>query len=266
MRALEDIAEEVRGRALVSIVGAGTKAPVPSGDVLEMSTFAGVVEFHPNDQVVVVRAGTLLAEIQAELGERGQCLPIWEEDPLTLPHSTIGGCVSTNLPHAMEAECGSWRDWVLGLTIVRGDGCIAKTGSQAVKNVAGYDAHKLYIGARGTLGVIGEVILRTYPLKSLPRPEVRLYEGLDEHWWIQRTLPSDFERAVAHSQGFGGFDYAGSSTLGRRVPAGAVLPRYDGDWVMRTGSFAIEGADIRRFIERTQELLDPERKFAQNLR
>lgn len=66
---------------------------------------------------------------------------------------------------------GAWRDWVLGVQLVLADGMIAKAGSLAVKNVAGYDIHKFLVGTRGTLAVVTEVILRTAPLASLPMPQ-----------------------------------------------------------------------------------------------
>src|SRR5205823_6468495 len=117
-----------------------------------------------------------------------------------------------NFPHALEAQCGSWRDWVLGMRIALPDGRIVKTGSQAVKNVAGYDVHKLMIGARATLGVVLDVILRVFPVSALPKPELEIgpagercrIRGADRTSdearrlpkWIQRTKPSDFAVSV----------------------------------------------------------------------
>ncbi|MBX3119416.1 MAG: FAD-binding protein [Fimbriimonadaceae bacterium] len=132
-------------------------------DVLAMSAYAGLIDCIPEDQVAVVRAGTPLSVLQEELASKGQCLPIsgGVSDP------TVGGALSTNAPHRLQSEYGSWRDWVLGMTVVTADGCVRKCGSRAVKNVAGYDVQKLFIGARGTLGVVAEVILKTNPLKPI---------------------------------------------------------------------------------------------------
>jgi glycolate oxidase FAD binding subunit len=166
----EELARAVAELGGVRIVGADTHAawrpPAPQGvPILDLTRLAGVVEFHPDDQVVVVRAGTRIADLQAAVEARGQCLPVLERQ-----EGTVGGALMMNLPHSLERICGGWRDWVLGMTVVRADGTIARCGSQAVKNVAGYDIHRFLVGTRGTLAVVAEAILRTYPLASLPVP------------------------------------------------------------------------------------------------
>jgi glycolate oxidase FAD binding subunit len=61
------------------------------------------------------------------------------------------------------------RDLVIGMTLVLADGTIAKTGGKVVKNVAGYDLHKLLIGSFGTLGVVAEVNFRLHPVEQHAR-------------------------------------------------------------------------------------------------
>jgi len=56
------------------------------------------------------------------------------------------------------------RDLVLGIKAVDGNGNIIKAGGKVVKNVAGYDLSKIFIGALGTLGIITEINMKTYPL------------------------------------------------------------------------------------------------------
>ena len=80
--------------------------------------------------------------------------------------ATVGGAIATNDSGSLRLRYGSLRDLVIGMTIVLADGTIAKTGGKVVKNVAGYDLHKLMIGAFGTLGVITEV---TFRLHAIPR-------------------------------------------------------------------------------------------------
>lgn len=124
---------------------------------ISLAGLSGIVQYSPADLVVSVKAGTLITQLQEELRSKGQCLPLIESG------GTIGGGVSMG--------SGAWRDWVLGLQLVLADGTIAKAGSSAVKNVAGYDLHKFLVGTRGTLAVITEVTLRTAPLASLPMPQ-----------------------------------------------------------------------------------------------
>ena len=59
---------------------------------------------------------------------------------------------------------GTARDYILGMEFVTGEGMLAKSGGRVVKNVTGYDIHKLMIGALGTLGVITKINFRTFPL------------------------------------------------------------------------------------------------------
>jgi glycolate oxidase FAD binding subunit len=141
---IDDLAELLRGDGPFEIVGAGSKRSLclplgPKPQLLDMTGISGIVEWTPADQVAVVRAGTPVAELQAELERHGQCLPL--PDPGVLgAHlagfpGTVGGLVSMNLPHGLFGQCGGPRDWVLGMTIVRPDGSVAKCGSKAVKNV-----------------------------------------------------------------------------------------------------------------------------------
>ena len=55
------------------------------------------------------------------------------------------------------------------MTLVLADGTIARSGGKVVKNVAGYDIHKLATGSFGTLGVITEVNFRLHPLEEHAR-------------------------------------------------------------------------------------------------
>ena len=120
-----------------------------------------IIDHAVGDLTVTVEAGIKLAQLQEKLYTTGQFLPL---DPAYPQKATLGGIIST-------ADTGSWRqgyggvrDLVLGISFVRADGKIAKAGGRVVKNVAGYDLMKLLTGSYGTLGVITQVTLRTYPL------------------------------------------------------------------------------------------------------
>jgi FAD/FMN-containing dehydrogenase len=269
---LEDYAQVVGLAPSVSIQGSGSKAEwrlpgTVQNTPVDILNHSGIIDYSPNDQVVNVRAGTRLRDLQAELASHGQCLPMvqWNDGWSHLDLSgTVGGSLSMNLPHELEAECGSWRDWVLGMRLVLADGTVAKTGSHAVKNVAGYDIHKLMIGARGTLALITEVILRTYPIKSLPEPRVTRREGeKGPCGWIQRVKRSDFEWAVTAA--YTGIDIAGTSTIVRYLPEGVALPRYEGDWVLRSNSreqnLQIDLPALSHYMRRAKAILDPAGKF-----
>ena len=110
-----------------------------------------------------VEAGCSWSAMQAALARHGQFVAL---DPLWPDRATVGGIVATNDSGPLRLRYGSLRDLIIGMTIVLADGTIARTGGKVVKNVAGYDLHKLMTGAFGTLGIITEV---TFRLHSVPR-------------------------------------------------------------------------------------------------
>jgi FAD/FMN-containing dehydrogenase len=135
----------------------------PRVESLDLSKFGRVLEHHPEDMTVTVETGMSWPDLQAALGEHDQWLPI---DP-PLPDMWK---VRDILDHAITGPrrygYGLVRDFALGLKVVLASGEVIRTGGKVVKNVAGYDLTKLFIGARGSLGVIIEATF-----KVLPRPE-----------------------------------------------------------------------------------------------
>ena len=111
------------------------------------------------DMTCSVEAGCTWASLQSALAQHGQFVAL---DPLWPEQATVGGIVATNDSGALRLKYGGLRDLVIGMTIVLADGTIAKTGGKVVKNVAGYDLHKLMIGAFGTLGVVTSVNFRLH--------------------------------------------------------------------------------------------------------
>ena len=147
--------------------GAGTKLdwgypPERVGLVLDLSHMSGVVEHTSDDLVVRVKAGTPLADLAERLSGAGQRLAIDE----VVPGSTAGGAVATGACGPLRHAYGAVRDRLLGVTVVRPDGVIARAGSKVVKNVAGYDLAKLFTGSYGTLGVMTELIFKLAPLPA----------------------------------------------------------------------------------------------------
>jgi glycolate oxidase FAD binding subunit len=119
---------------------------------------------HPwQDMTCTVEAGCTWAAMQAELARHGQMVAL---DPLWPERATVGGVVAANDGGALRLKYGGLRDLIIGMTIVLADGTIAKTGGKVVKNVAGYDLHKLMTGSFGTLGVITEVNFRLHPMET----------------------------------------------------------------------------------------------------
>ncbi|HET7580469.1 MAG TPA: FAD-binding oxidoreductase [Bacillales bacterium] len=129
--------------------------------LLSLSRFKGITEYETGDMTMAARPGTTMKEIVDHLAEHGQMLPIdasWPE------YATIGGVIASNDSGPKRMKYGSARDFVIGLRVVYPDGKVIRTGGKVVKNVAGYDMNKLFIGSMGTLGVISEVRVKLRPL------------------------------------------------------------------------------------------------------
>ncbi len=159
-----------RDRLRVLVVGGGTDLGLghrPTGidAVIRTTRLAGVLEHAPHDQIVRALAGTTLSALQARLAPHGQRLAL---DPPFPTLATLGGLVCANGYGPLRASRGSTRDLVIGATLVRADGVVARGGGKVVKNVAGFDLPRLLVGSLGTLGLLTSVNFRLHPL-----PEAR---------------------------------------------------------------------------------------------
>ena len=126
--------------------------------VVDLRAMNQVIEHEAGDLVVRVQAGMTIGELAAALAAAGQ------ELALDVPaEATVGGIVATGTTGPRRPRYGSPRDLLIGLTVVRADGVIARSGGKVVKNVAGYDIGKLFAGSHGTLGLITEATFRLHP-------------------------------------------------------------------------------------------------------
>ena len=156
-----------RNSITVAPWGSGTKQSwgnsIHPSLILHMHRLNTVREHPWQDMTCTVEAGCLWSSMQQSLAKHGQFVAL---DPLWPDRATIGGIAATNDSGSLRFRYGSLRDLIIGMTIVLADGTIARTGGKVVKNVAGYDLHKLMTGAFGTLGIITEI---TFRLHSIPR-------------------------------------------------------------------------------------------------
>jgi glycolate oxidase FAD binding subunit len=143
---------------------------------LDMTRFNRVIAYDPGDLTLSVEAGVPLRNITATLGERRQFLP------LAVPYSrnaTIGGTIASGVDSPLRQFYGTARDYVLGMEFVTGEGAYTKSGGRVVKNVTGYDLHKLMIGALGSLGVITRVNFKTFPFPAGSHGFVATFDSLE---------------------------------------------------------------------------------------
>jgi glycolate oxidase FAD binding subunit len=150
--------------------GRGTKLswgrpPERADLVLDMSGMSAVLDHAAGDLIVHTEAGALLADVQRTVGSAGQRLSLDE----AVPGSSIGGALAPNMSGPGRLVVGTARDLLLGVTLVRADGVVAKAGGRVVKNVAGYDLGKLVIGSFGTLAVVTEAVFRLHPVPAAQR-------------------------------------------------------------------------------------------------
>ena len=165
--------EKARGSASVGFVGGGTslglgRPPRRLDAVIRTERLTRIVEHAPSDQIIAVEAGLTLADLQRAVAVHGQRLAL---DPPLPERRTIGGLVATNAFGARRTRYGSLRDLIIGVSLVRADGALAKGGGKVVKNVAGFDLPKMMVGSLGTLGLVATATFRLHPL---PESDVTL--------------------------------------------------------------------------------------------
>jgi len=154
--------------------------------VIDMSRMSGVVEHASGDLVARLQAGARMGDVAAVLAQAGQ------EIALDVPgDASVGGVVASGLAGPRRLRYGTPRDLLIGITIVRADGTIAKSGGKVVKNVAGYDLGKLFAGSAGTLGLITEATFRLHP-----RPAARAYVTTE---YVAVSVACDAVAAAANS-------------------------------------------------------------------
>ena len=138
-------------------------APQRADLVLETTALDRVIEYEPADLTVTVEAGLRFDRLQTLLGQHGQFLAL---DPPCAPEATLGGLIATNASGPLRFAYGSARDLVIGTRVANADGRLTRAGGRVVKNVAGYDLNKLYIGSLGTVGVVMELSFKVAPIPS----------------------------------------------------------------------------------------------------
>ncbi|MHA1189402.1 MAG: FAD-binding protein [Alphaproteobacteria bacterium] len=177
----------------LEIVGHGTRQgigrPVQAEYSLDLSGLAGITLYEPAELVISARAGTPLADIQAELAKNDQELAFEPQDhgPLfgaPAGRGTIGGVLATNASGPRRIKAGAARDHVLGINAVSGRGEAFKSGGRVVKNVTGYDLPRTLAGSWGTLAVVTDLTFKVLP--AAETAQTLVFPGLDDRAAIAR--------------------------------------------------------------------------------
>ena len=191
---IDQVKAAAAARTPLHIVGGDTKAFYGNPtqvETLSTASWQGITSHEPTELVVTVKAGTPLAELEATLAEKGQCLPF--EPPRFGAASTIGGVVAAGLAGPARASAGGVRDYVLGLQFINGKGEWLTFGGQVMKNVAGYDVSRIMAGSLGTLGVITDLSLKVLPFAAAEATlvfQLSQVQALEQlHRWGGQPLP-----------------------------------------------------------------------------
>lgn len=161
----QELQEIVRSTPKLLARGGGTKnalsTPREGQTVVDMRGLSGVVEYTPDEYVIVAGAGTPLAEIEQLLAQNGQYLPF--DPPFVEAGATLGGTVAAGLSGPLRQRYGGVRDFILGVKLVEGEGKLIQGGGKVVKNAAGFDLPKLMVGSLGRLGLMVELAFKVFP-------------------------------------------------------------------------------------------------------
>lgn len=152
---------------------------------IDLSAMNRVLAYEPSDLTLAVEPGIRFSQLDAHLRERRQFLPLSTAFP---ERGTMGGIVASANDGPLRYGYGTIRDFLLGLEFVTGDGVISKSGGSVVKNVTGYELHKLFIGSLGTLGVITRLNFRTFPLPSARKMYVASFAGESDAFAFCRAI------------------------------------------------------------------------------
>jgi glycolate dehydrogenase FAD-binding subunit len=176
-----DVADVMRaagaeGKRLAVIGARQHSGRCPAIDVdaeIWMTLLDRAVAYDPAEMLCVVEAGMRLGDLRAMLRDGGQEWPVDEPDD-----ATVGGVIAADVALPRQLRVGLLRDTVVEMTFVTGDGRIVRSGARTVKNVTGYDLHRLLTGSLGTLGVISQVALKLRPLPKMTRTLVTREGGV----------------------------------------------------------------------------------------
>lgn len=158
-----ELVEAIRSAPRVLAVGGGTKPRLSESSATKVSLagLRGIVEYEPSEFTFTALSGTPVADLVDVLAERGQYLPF---DPM-LKHAgaTLGGTVAAGLSGPGRLRFGGVRDFILGVRFADGTGHVLRMGGKVVKNAAGFDLPKFFVGSLGRFGILVELTFKVFP-------------------------------------------------------------------------------------------------------
>ena len=151
MNFISEFQKKIKNATQLRITGSGDES---NDELLDMSSYSGVVEYFPEELVITLKAGTPIKEAKQVLAKNNQALLFFIDDT----DKTIGSLYATS-----GADLS---DSVLGIQIINGKGELLNFGGQVMKNVAGYDVSRLLVGSMGQLAVITQISFKVFPIQE----------------------------------------------------------------------------------------------------
>lgn len=167
MNNVAEIQNAVKEAKRIRVRGGGSKPALSlrrcadDTQLLDLTDLQGITAYQPEEYTLTARAGTTLAEVAAMLEENGQYLPF--DPPLADRGATLGGTVAAGLSGSGRYRYGGIRDFLIGIRFIDGRGQEIRGGGTVVKNAAGFDFPKLFVGSLGRLGILTELTFKVFP-------------------------------------------------------------------------------------------------------
>lgn len=213
--------------------------------VVSLKRLNRIIEYSPEDLVVTSEAGVTLDSLQSILSEKGQFLAL---DPPFSDTATLGGIVSSNSFGPIRYLYGGVRDLLLGIKVVGTNGVLMKFGGKVVKNVAGYDIKKLFIGSLGTLGIITQTTFRLYAIPEFEESFISVFRSLEDvSKAIQKIL-----RNIHSSVGIG---LSAIEVLDPNFSMLLNYPEIKGEYVLATKVLGITKSGLMKRVKELEEIV-----------
>lgn len=199
-RTIDELAECITESRVVIPHGNQTKPALLSAEDAEditridLTALRGIIEYDPDEFVFTALAGTPLVDINKALSEHGQFLPF--DPPLANAGATLGGTVAAGLSGPGQFRYGGVRDFIIGVKFIDSSGQKLKGGGKVVKNAAGFDFPKLFVGSLGRLGILHEITFKVFPA---PQAYLTLSFDLED---IQSAISTACALAGSHFEPF----------------------------------------------------------------
>jgi glycolate oxidase FAD binding subunit len=251
----EEIAEIVKFAAAekLAIVPTGARTKLAMGVpprrydlALDMTRLDRVTAYDPADLTLGVEPGIPLQRLAGVLAGHRQFLPLgvpfWNR-------ATVGGTIASGVDSPLRHFYGTARDYVLGMEFVTGEGVLVKSGGRVVKNVSGFDLHKLMIGAAGTLGILTRINFRTFPLPAATRAFVAICASAERAFDLRhRVAQSPLRPLTVEILSPRAVELLSSEVAARIEPGTMPVDRlWKNQWGFTT-SFAGDEITIERYV------------------